>query len=49
MGLRYDVGMIHLEMGQRLGKREHLEKAEATFAEIGAELDLTRTRELLGR
>jgi class 3 adenylate cyclase/tetratricopeptide (TPR) repeat protein len=49
MGLRYDVGMINLEIGQRLGEREHLEKAEAIFAEIGAQLDLARTRELLGR
>lgn len=49
MGLRYDIGMIHLEMGQRLGEREHLEKAQALFAEIGSELNLARARELLGR
>jgi hypothetical protein len=40
--------MIHLEMGQRLGDRTHLEKAERVFAEIGAELDLARTKKLLG-
>jgi tetratricopeptide (TPR) repeat protein len=49
MGLKYDVGMIHLEMGHRLGERTHLEKAEAIFAEIGAELDLAKARELLQR
>ena len=30
-----------------LGERAHLEKAEAIFAEIGAEWDLARARELL--
>jgi tetratricopeptide (TPR) repeat protein len=48
LDLRYDEGMIHLEMGQRLGEPAHLEKAEAIFAEIGAAGDLARTRELLG-
>jgi len=43
----YELGMTHLEIGQRLGKRTHLEKAEAIFADIGAELDLARSRELL--
>jgi class 3 adenylate cyclase/tetratricopeptide (TPR) repeat protein len=47
MGMRYDVGMTHLEIGQRLGERAHLEKAEAMFAKIGAEVDLARTRKLL--
>ena len=28
MGLGYDVAMTHFEMGQRLGERTHLEKAE---------------------
>lgn len=49
MNLRYDIGEIHLEMGTRLGERVHLEKAESIFAEIGAELELVRTRELLRR
>ena len=48
LGLRYDEGMIHLVMGQRLGERAHLEKAEAIFAEIGAAGDLARAQELLG-
>ncbi len=47
MGLRYYEGLIHLEMGQRLGERAHLEKAEKIFAEIGAELDLAITRKRL--
>ena len=49
IGLKYDIGMIHLEIGKRLGDRVHLEKAEAIFAEIGAELDLAKARELLQR
>ena len=49
MGLKYDVGMIYLEMGQRLEERMHLEKAEALFAEISAELDLAKSREVLLR
>jgi hypothetical protein len=47
MGMRYELGMTHLEMGKRLKKRVHLEKAEAIFAEIGAEFDLAQTRKLL--
>jgi tetratricopeptide (TPR) repeat protein len=47
MGLRYDVGEIYLDMGQRLNERTLLEKAEAIFAEIGAAWDLARTRECL--
>jgi class 3 adenylate cyclase/tetratricopeptide (TPR) repeat protein len=47
MGMRYELGMTHLEMGQRLKDRNHLEKAEAIFSEIGAEFDLAQTRKLL--
>jgi tetratricopeptide (TPR) repeat protein len=47
IGLRYDEGMTHLEMGQRLGESAHLEKAESIFAEIGAGRDLAGTRQLL--
>lgn len=46
MELQYDIGMIHLEMGQRLGERAHLEKAKAIFSEIGAELDASNTARL---
>ena len=49
MDLKYDVGMIYLEIGQRVGVREHLEKAETAFAEIGAELTLAKAKELLQR
>lgn len=47
MDLRYDKGKTHFEMGQRLGEREHMEAAAQIFSEIGAELDLARTRKLL--
>jgi len=47
MGMRYELGMIYLEMGQRLKDHTHLEKAEAIFAKIGAEWDLGQTRKLL--
>jgi hypothetical protein len=33
MGMRYDLGMTYLEMGQRLKERAHLEKAETIFDE----------------
>jgi hypothetical protein len=45
--MRYELGMTHLEMGQRLKNRGHLERAEAIFAEIGAEFDLQEARKLL--
>ncbi|MGZ3495635.1 MAG: tetratricopeptide repeat protein, partial [Thermodesulfobacteriota bacterium] len=47
MGMRCELGMIYLEMGQRLKERVHLEKAETIFSEIGAEWDLGQTRKLL--
>jgi class 3 adenylate cyclase/tetratricopeptide (TPR) repeat protein len=47
MGARYDLGMAHLEMGHRLNDRDHLERAEAIFAEIGAQFDLSQTRDAL--
>jgi tetratricopeptide (TPR) repeat protein len=49
MGIRYELGMTHLEMGQRLKDRGHLEQAEKIFAEIGAEFDLAQARSALGR
>jgi class 3 adenylate cyclase/tetratricopeptide (TPR) repeat protein len=48
LGMRFDQGLIHLEMGQRLGAPAHLEQAAAIFADIGAELDLAQTQALLG-
>ncbi len=44
MGQAYDSGMIHLEMGRRLGDRRHLERAVAFLAETGAEWDLAQAR-----
>jgi hypothetical protein len=49
MGQRYDVGMTHLEAGQRSGDRTHLGRAEGIFAEIGAVWDLARAREALSK
>jgi tetratricopeptide (TPR) repeat protein len=49
MGQRYDLGMTHLEAGQRSRERAHLERAEAIFAEIGAEWNLARAREALSK
>jgi hypothetical protein len=43
----YDEAMIHLEMGCRLGEREHLEKAAALFDEMGSERNLERSRAAL--
>ena len=47
IGMRYRLGMTHLEMGRRLQDRSHLAKAEKIFIEIGAEFDLAETRMLL--
>ncbi len=47
LGMPYELGLTHWEIGRRLGERAHLEKAEAIFAKIGAELDLAQARELL--
>ena len=47
MGMRYELGMTHLEMGHRLSNVEHLRQAEAIFAEIGAEWDLAQAQKLL--
>jgi class 3 adenylate cyclase/tetratricopeptide (TPR) repeat protein len=49
IGMRYEAGMTHFEIGHRLDEPEQLEKAEKIFAEIGAELDLAKARELLQR
>jgi len=47
LGMPYELGPTHLEMGQRLGERTHLAKAEAIFDQLGAERDLTKTSKLL--
>ncbi len=43
----YELGLTHLEIGQRLGDLAHLKKAEAILAKIGAERDLVKAREFL--
>ena len=43
----YMEGMVHLEIGRRMGDREHLEQAESILGEIGAEFDLTAARDAL--
>ena len=47
MGMRYDLGMAHLETGRRLDNRAHLQKAEGVFAGIGAEWDVEQARRYL--
>ena len=47
LGMRYDLGLAHLEMGLRLRDCAHLSKAEAILAEIGAAWDVARAREAL--
>lgn len=42
LGMPYELGLTHLEIGRRLGDRTNLEKAEAIFARIGADKDLAR-------
>ncbi len=40
LGMQYETGMAHLEVGRRLGKQEHLERAEAILDRLGARGDL---------
>jgi tetratricopeptide (TPR) repeat protein len=47
MGMQYDEGLAHAEIGSRLSERTELEKAAAIFAKVGARRDLARTTELL--
>jgi hypothetical protein len=42
LGMPYEVGLTHLEIGQRLRDNDHLEKAKAIFVQIGAERDLAK-------
>ena len=48
-GQRYDAGMLHLEFGERLNDRLHLEQAETIFGEIGAKIGWERAKELLAK
>jgi tetratricopeptide (TPR) repeat protein len=47
LGARYEGALTQLEIGRRTGDRTALETAEAAFAEMGAQFDLARVRELL--
>jgi class 3 adenylate cyclase/tetratricopeptide (TPR) repeat protein len=49
LGMLYEQGLTHLEIGQRLDQHASLEKAEEIFDRVGAELDLARSRELLSK
>ena len=49
MGVRYDLGRTLLELGQSIGERGHVERAETIFAEIGAQWDLAKAQEALKR
>jgi class 3 adenylate cyclase/tetratricopeptide (TPR) repeat protein len=46
LGMRYDEGLAHAEIGSRLSDRAELETATAIFSEIGARRDLARTSEI---
>ena len=46
-GMRYEEGVIHLEIGRRMGDRNHLLSAESILGEIGAVLDLAAARDAL--
>jgi hypothetical protein len=53
LGMQYEVGRTHLEIGRRLdpadpARQEHLEKAAGVFMETGAELERSQARTLLG-
>jgi class 3 adenylate cyclase/tetratricopeptide (TPR) repeat protein len=43
----YSDGIVHLEIGQRLGERGHLLHAESVLEKVGAEYDLAITRKAL--
>ena len=48
VGMRYELGRIHLEMGRHaaagdLAREEHLRQARAIFAQMGANYQLQRT------
>jgi tetratricopeptide (TPR) repeat protein len=47
LGMRYDEGLAHAEIGSRLGERDELESAVSIFGEIGAQRDQVRMQDLL--
>lgn len=46
-GMRYEEGMIHLEIGRRTGDRDELLQAESILEKIGAKFDLAAARKAL--
>jgi tetratricopeptide (TPR) repeat protein len=46
LGAFYELGLTHLEIGQRLEDSVHLKKAESIFAAIGAKFDLAQAQKL---
>jgi tetratricopeptide (TPR) repeat protein len=49
LGARYELGMTYMEIGQRMGLRKDLQRAQATFTEIGDGIDLAEACKLLSR
>ena len=52
LGMRYEAGRTHLEIGRHLGpedpgREEHLDKAGRIFRELSAELEAARVKRLL--
>lgn len=47
MGERYMEGMVHQEIGRRLGDDEHLQRAVSILEALGAEFDLKEAREAI--
>ena len=47
LGAFYELGLTHLEMGQRLKDPAHLNQAQSIFAAIGAKFDLAQAQKVL--
>lgn len=47
LGMPYELGLTHLEIGECLNEQTELTKAEAIFVQLGADRDLTKTSKLL--
>ncbi len=47
LGLHYELGVTHLEMGRRLNDRSHLERAEKILSKIGAAWHLAQLQDAL--
>ena len=47
LGQQYDLGLIYLEMGRRLGERPYLERAASLFDQVGAARELVMAQTAL--